>query len=325
MRMIAAFFGLCAPQALPSHVSCSYHDFKRVERLVKPAISVYLEKRPSMPVKLQCCILGGVLGVALVVTSCQTVQTTRGGVVGVDRPQQMSVFTPSAEEVAATASQQYLQVKQVASQKGVLNRDPVQTARVQHIAQRLIPHTAVFRDDAVRWQWEVNVLTSPEVNAWCMPGGKMAVYTGLLKQLEPTDAELAAVMGHEIAHALREHVREGMGRQQATAVGTAVGSAVLEYFTGVNPGELGHTFTQAMFVLPHSRENEQEADRIGVELAARAGYDPRAAVSLWQKMAAAGGEQPSQWLSTHPAHETRIRDLQDYAQRVLPLYETAEK
>ena len=118
---------------------------------------------------------------------------------------------------------------------------------------------------------------------------------------------------------------EGMGRQQATAAGTAVGAAVLEYFTGVNPGELGHTFTQAMFVLPHSREHEQEADRIGVELAARAGYDPRAAVALWQKMAARDGGQPPQWLSTHPAHETRIRDLQDYAQRVLPLYALAEQ
>ena len=116
-----------------------------------------------------------------------------------------------------------------------------------------------------------------------------------------------------------------MGQQQATAVGTAVGAAVLEYFTGVNPGELGHTFTQAMFVLPHSREQEQEADRMGVELAARAGYDPRAAVALWQKMAARGGGQPPQWLSTHPAYATRIRDLQAYAQRVLPLYAQAAK
>ena len=177
------------------------------------------------------------------------------------------------------------------------------------MAQRLIPHTAVFRDDAVRWQWQVNVLTSPEVNAWCMPVNAMAVYTGLLQQLRSPTTNSRPSWAAEIAHALREHVREGMGRQQATAVGTAVGAAVLEYFTGVNPGELGHTFTQAMFVLPHSREHEQEADRIGVELAARAGYDPRAAVALWQKMAARDGGQPPQWLSTHPAHETRIRDL----------------
>src|SRR5262249_35531580 len=180
-----------------------------------------------------------VLSAFLMVTSCQTVQTTRGGVVGIDRPQQMAVFTPSAAEVTATAQQQYLQVMQGAAHKGALNRDPTQTARVQHIVQRLIPHTAVFRDDAVRWPWQVNVLTSNEINAWCMPGGQMAVYTGLLTQLALTDDELAAVLGHEIEHALREHVRERMGRQQATEVGTAVGAAVLEYFTGVNPGEWG--------------------------------------------------------------------------------------
>src|SRR5262245_6132077 len=160
-------------------------------------------------------LLVAVLGASLMVTSCQTVQTTRGGVVGVDRPQQMSVFTPSEAEVAATAQQQYLQVIQGAAHKGALNRDPTQTARVQHVAQRLIPHTAVFRDDAVRWPWQVNVVTSQEINAWCMPGGKMAVYTGLLTQLALPDDELAAVLGHEIAHALREHVREEMGRQQA--------------------------------------------------------------------------------------------------------------
>jgi predicted Zn-dependent protease len=278
-----------------------------------------------MQAKIKRCILGYAFGVSLVVTGCQTVHTTRGGEVGVDRSQQMSVFTPSTVEVAATARQQYLQATRVADRRGALNRDPTQTERVRRIAQQLIPHTAVFRDDAVRWQWQINVLTSDDVNAWCMPGGKIAVYTGLIEQLEITDDELAAVMGHEIAHALREHVREGMGRQQATAVGTAVGSAVLEHFTGVRLGKLGHTFTQAMFVLPNSREQEQEADRIGVELAARAGYDPRAAVSLWQKMAASGGGQPPQWLSTHPSHETRIRDLQDYAQRVLPLYEKAQK
>jgi predicted Zn-dependent protease len=278
-----------------------------------------------MPAKINRRILGWACGACLVMTGCQTVQTTRGGAVGVDRPQQMSMFTPSAAEVDATAAQQYQQVSQVAREKGALNRDPAQTERVRRIAQRLIPHTAVFRDDAVHWQWQVNVLTSNEVNAWCMPGGKIAVYTGLIEQLDVTDDELAAVMGHEIAHALREHARERMGRQQATAMGAAVGSAVLEAFTGVNPGQLGDTFAQAMFVLPNSRENEQEADRIGVELAARAGYDPRAAVSLWQKMAAAGGGQPPQWLSTHPSHETRIRDLQDYAQRVLPLYEQAKK
>ena len=278
-----------------------------------------------MQAKIKRYLLWCTIGAFLMLIGCQTVQTTRGGEVGVDRPQKMSVFTPSAEQVDAVARQQYLQVAQAADKAGALNRDPTQTERVRRIAQRLIPHTAVFRDDAVRWQWQVNVLTSDEVNAWCMPGGKIAVYTGLIEQLKITDDELAAVMGHEIAHALREHARERMGRQQATAVGSALGSAALEIFTGVRLGELGDAFAQAMFVLPNSRENEQEADRIGVELAARAGYDPRAAVSLWQKMAAGGGGQPPQWLSTHPSHETRIRDLQDYSQRVLPLYEKAKQ
>lgn len=263
---------------------------------------------------------------ALVITGCQTVQTTRGGVVGVDRKQQMSVLTPSPQQVDQAARQQYQQVLGQAQQKGALNIDARQTERVRAIAQRLIPHTAVFRDDAPRWNWEVNVLVSDQVNAWCMPGGKIAVYTGLIDKLKITDAELAAVMGHEIAHALREHARERMGRQQATALGTAVGSAVLEIFTGVRLGQVGDALTQAVFVLPNSRENEQEADRIGVELAARAGYDPRAAITLWEKMTkTSGGNAPPQWLSTHPSHETRIRDLQDYSQRVLPLYEQARK
>lgn len=169
------------------------------------------------------------------------------------------------------------------------------------------------------------MLTSDEINAWCMAGGKIGVNTGLIEQLQLTDDELAAIMGHEIAHALREHTRERMGRQQTTALGTAVGSAVLEKFSGVRLGQLDDIFAKVMFVLPNNREGEQEADRIGVELAARAGYDPRASVSLWQKMAAVSGKSSPQWLSTHPSHETRTRDLQDYSQRVLPLYEKAKR
>lgn len=257
-------------------------------------------------------------GLALAITGCQTVQTTRGGVVGVERTQRMAV---SAQQVDSAARQQYSQILVEADKKGLLNRDAKQTERVRAIAQRLIPHTAVFRDDAPRWQWEVNVIASDQVNAWCMPGGKIAVYTGLIEKLKISDDELAAVIGHEIAHALREHARERISRQMAAGVGLAA----VEILTGVRLGDLGQMLAQSMFVLPNSRENEQEADRIGVELAARAGYDPRAAVTLWNKMAGQGGGQPPQWLSTHPSHETRIRDLQDYSQRVLPLYEQAKK
>jgi predicted Zn-dependent protease len=262
------------------------------------------------------------LAVALFITGCQTVQTTRGGAVGVDRPQQMSALAPSAQQVDSAARQQYSQVLQEANKKGQLNRDAKQTERVRAITQKLVPHTAVFRDDAPRWQWEVNVITSDQVNAWCMPGGKIAVYTGLIDKLKLTDEELAAVIGHEIAHALREHARERMSR----AAPVQIGAQVLGALYGRGAGDLGAMFGQAFFVLPNSRENEQEADRIGVELSARAGYDPRAAITLWTKMGQASGNgQPPQWLSTHPSHETRVRDLTDYSQRVLPLYERARK
>jgi predicted Zn-dependent protease len=260
---------------------------------------------------------------AALLASCQTVQTTQGGEVGVTRKQTMTSLVTS-KEVEQQATQQYTQVLAQAQKKGVLNEDPQQVKRVRAIAARLIPQVTAFRPDAVNWKWEVNVLTSKDINAWCMPGGKIAVYTGLIERLKLTDDELAAVMGHEIAHALREHARERMGRQMATQTATAIGAIALEIFTGVRlDPQLAGTFTQAMFVLPNSRENEQEADLIGIELAARAGYDPRAAITLWQKMGQAGGGGPPEWLSTHPNNETRLRDLQNDVAKVMPLYEKA--
>lgn len=261
----------------------------------------------------------------LAALGCQSVQTTEGGVVGVERKQQMTSFV-SAREVEQKAAQEYSQLMTEAQKKGLLNQSPQHVQRVRTTAQRLIPHVNAFRQDALDWKWETNVLTSKEVNAWCMPGGKVAVYTGLIERLNLTDAELAAVMGHEIAHALREHARERIGRQMATQTGTVIGAVALEIFTGIriDPGLAG-TVSQAAFVLPNSREAEQEADRIGVELAARAGYDPRAAITLWQKMAKLGGSAPPQWLSTHPSNETRLRDLEVYVQKVMPLYEATPR
>jgi predicted Zn-dependent protease len=261
----------------------------------------------------------------LAVVGCQSVETTEGGVVGVDRRQSMTSLV-SAKEIEQQAAQEYGQLMAQAQKKGVLNQNPQQLQRVRAAAQRLIPHTRVFRPDATAWKWEANVLTSKDVNAWCMPGGKIAVYTGLIERLNATDDELAAVMGHEIAHALREHARERIGRQMATQTGTTLGAIALEIFTGVRiDPQLAGTVSQAAFVLPNSREAEQEADRIGVELAARAGYDPRAAITLWQKMAKLGGGSQPEWLSTHPSHETRLKDLEIYAQKVMPLYQAASR
>jgi predicted Zn-dependent protease len=250
---------------------------------------------------------------------CQTVDTTKSGVVGVDRDQRMMV---SADEVNAGAAKAYQQMMAEAKAKNVLDRDAGQVQRIQAITKRLIAQTPTFRDDAAKWPWEVHVITIDEVNAWCMPQGKMAMYTGLIQKLNATDDELAAVMGHEIAHALREHSREQISRQMGAQLGIGVVGALL----GI--GELGQSIAgqvaNVTLNLPKSREAETEADRIGIELAARAGYNPEAAIALWEKMAKLSSSQPPKWLSTHPPHEDRIADLRNYAQKVRPLYQAAK-
>src|SRR5262249_5683340 len=264
--------------------------------------------------------------VLLVLAACST--TTEEGTVGVQRSQLLLV---SSAELDKEAAAQYTQVIQTESPKGNVNRDPQQAERVRNIAKRLIPQTAVFRKDAVEWKWEVNVITSPEVNAWCMPGGKIAVYTGLIEKLQITDDELAAVMGHEISHALRQHGRERASQQMAASAGASLAGAVADIFLP-GSGQLATAGAgagaQVGVLLPYSRVHETEADRMGVELAARAGYDPRAAIVLWQKMAKLSGGSASQssiaaFLSTHPTNEARIKDLTDFSQKVLPLYEEA--
>jgi predicted Zn-dependent protease len=261
-----------------------------------------------------------VLPILALATACQTVRTTQAGAVGVDREQSMMVSQASVDKAS---TQQYQQVLQLARRKNLLNRKPEEVQRVRDIAMRLIPQTRHFRPDAPDWRWEVNVFSSDQLNAWCMPGGKIAVYSGLMERLDLNDEELAAVMGHEIAHAIREHARERMSRSMATGLGVSVLGAVLGV-GGLGQDMMGKV-AQVTFELPNSRLHETEADRIGVELAARAGYDPQAAVSLWEKMARFSGGAPPQWLSTHPNHESRQHDLADYAQRVMPLYEAARQ
>jgi len=264
-------------------------------------------------------VVGVAAGGALMFAGCAT--TTEKGAVGVERSQFLLVSSAEMDKSAAAAYQKVIKEQ---SAKGAVNKDPQQVERVRGIAARIIPHTAVFRKDAPGWKWEVNVITSPEINAWCMPGGKIAFYTGILEKLQLTDDEAAAIMGHEIAHALREHGRERASQQLATSVGASAVGVVL----GIGQGgaDLVGMVGQVTFLLPYSRLHETEADRIGVELAARAGYDPRAAIALWQKMAKmSGGGGPPALLSTHPSNEERIKDLGGFSQRVLPLYEQAQK
>lgn len=264
----------------------------------------------------------GALAAALLLASCTQVQTTQGGAVGIGRTQRMAV---SEQQIEQAARQQYSEVLADARKKGTLNRDAAQVSRMRSIASRLIAQTAVFRPDARSWQWEQNLITAPEVNAWCMPGGKIAVYTGLIEKLRISDDELAAVLGHEIAHALREHARERASQQVGTDLASA-GAEILGAIYGIEGlGKVASTGLQLGIGLPNSRLHETEADRMGVELAARAGFDPRAAISLWQKMAQVGSSAPPEFLSTHPSRESRISDLSDYAQRVMPLYEQSRR
>jgi predicted Zn-dependent protease len=256
--------------------------------------------------------------VATALAGCQTVQTTQPGAVGVERQQSMLL---SSNEVNQSAAQAYDQVLAAADKKGQVNQDPVLLERIRRVSKRLIPQTGVFRADAPGWDWEVNLISSKELNAWCMPGGKIAFYTGLIERLKLTDDEVAAIMGHEIAHALREHGRERASQAMAQGIALSIIGAV----AGVSRSgmDLTQVVLNVTLNLPNSRAHETEADRIGVELAARAGYDPRAAVNVWEKMAKAADGAPPEILSTHPAPATRIADLKVYAARVMPLYEEA--
>lgn len=261
---------------------------------------------------LVLCVLAGLAACA---------STTRGGAVGADRRQLMLL---SSSQVNQMAAQAYTQTLEQAKKDRKLNTDAPQVKRVRAIAARLIPQVGAFRADAQQWAWEVNVIESPELNAWCMQGGKIAVYTGIIEQLKLNDAELAAIMGHEMAHALREHSREQLSRSMATQLGVSIGAAYLGL--GQLGADMVNQGASLMLALPNSRDAETEADRIGVELAARAGYDPRAAISVWQKMTKLNaGKQPPEWLSTHPSHNKRIQDLSRYAQVVMPLYERAKR
>lgn len=255
----------------------------------------------------------------VLLAGCQSDPTTQNSAVGVDRKQR---FLVSEQEVDQASAQAYQQVLAQAKKQGALDKDAAALQRVKAIVSRLIPATGALRADAPKWPWEVHVLSSDEVNAWCMAGGKIAVYTGLLDKLKPTDAELANVIGHEMGHALREHVREQVSRQAGEQLALGVVGAVFNVPDVAQ--QLAPMLLDVTFNLPHSRSQETEADKIGVELAARAGYDPKAAITLWQKMGKLGGAKPPQILSTHPSDETRMKTLSAITDQVMPLYQAAK-
>jgi len=265
--------------------------------------------------------------VALTCTFCASPLLARDGV---DVQQQSSAFARlvAADDVEQSARQQYGQLLKAAAEKNALAPDDhPQVIRLRRIAKDLIPHAYEWNPRARDWKWEVNLIGSSQINAFCMPGGKIAFYSGILKQLELTDDEVAMVMGHEMAHALREHARERMGKAAATNGLATIGSTVASVFFGVNPNLTDFVAKQGanLLSLKFSRDDETEADLVGMELAARAGFDPRAGITLWQKMAEANKGAPPQWLSTHPSGGSRIEEIQANLPKVLPLYERAKK
>lgn len=229
----------------------------------------------------------------------------------------------SAEQIEQAAAQQYRELLRKAAEQGALApANHPQLVRLRRIAERLIPHTYEWNSRARRWNWEVNLIGARQINAFCMPGGKIAFFLGILEQLRLTDDEIAMVMGHEMTHALREHAREQMGKNLATRGAIEIGAALFGL------GDLARTAAGVggqLLTLRFGREDETEADLVGLELAARAGFDPRAGVTLWQKMAAANKGAPPEFLSTHPSGPSRIRDIESNIPKVERLYERAAR
>tara|TARA_R110002049_G_scaffold111854_7_gene261191 strand:+ start:3423 stop:4235 length:813 start_codon:yes stop_codon:yes gene_type:complete len=258
---------------------------------------------------------------ASLIAGCAT--TTNNSFSGVERTQ--FLMLPSGS-VDAMSGQAYNETLEKAKTEKTLNTDAAMLKRVTTISNKLIAQVGIFRSDAPKWAWEVNVEKNDQLNAYCMPGGKIMVYSGLVEKIDATDDELAAVIGHEIAHALREHGRERMSQAYVQQYGIqALAALAGDGITGALATQGAQLGTQLFFSLPNSREQEREADRIGLELAARAGYNPNAAVTLWQKMTAENPAAPPEFLSTHPASQNRINDLQALAPKVMPLYEAAIK
>jgi predicted Zn-dependent protease len=245
----------------------------------------------------------------LLVSACATSPTGR-----------RQLMLVSEQQAISASKEAYIETMTPLKEEGKLNNDPRLAKRVDLITGRLVAQAVKMRPDSANWEWSVGVIDDPEtVNAWCMAGGRMAIYTGLISKVDPTDDELAQVMGHEIAHALANHTAEKMSVAMATQMGVMV-AGVASDRPGVAMTGAALAATLAI-TLPNSRTAESEADRIGIELAARAGYDPHAAASLWEKMAKVGGSRSPEFLSTHPAPENRMQHLNELVPQMMPYYQ----
>lgn len=256
---------------------------------------------------------------ALVLVACAS--TTRPGAIGVTRQQLLIVPSETVERMANVHySNQYNKAKTA----GRLVESGPEFERLKKIGGRLIPQTAVFRDDTRQWKWHLSLIDAPILNATCAPGGKITFYTGIIRQLNLTDDEIAAIMGHEIAHAIREHGREKVS--QALGQQLVVSLAAARTRTPEQTAVLANQVADILYTLPHSRDTESEADKVGLELMARAGYDPGAAINVWRKMTRVAGDHSKlEFLATHPSHATRISELTKLQPVVRPLYEAAPR
>src|SRR5436189_1264026 len=263
-------------------------------------------------------IIASVVGLAIAASVPATAQLAKedDGGVKVRRLSMMRNLV-SAAKLEQAALQQYDQLRsQATTRNALIAADDPLAKRVQRVAQDLLPHAAKWNPRAKDWKWDITVIKTPTINALCMPGGKIAVFSGILDALKLTDDELAVVLGHEMAHALREHARAREAKVTLTNVGTlAIGLVI-----GGNMGELARQ-GGGLLALKFNRDDEKDADLIGMEIAARAGYDPEAGITLWQKMGQViGGARPP-WLSTHPSSEDRLKRLRGAMKDVAKLYE----
>ncbi len=277
----------------------------------------------TLPCRLAALALAAALGMGAAQAQQQVPDQDEGGIRVQRGGASVRQIVP-VEVIEQQASQEYEQLKQEAqSKRTLLGDNNPQVLRLRAIAKRILPETPRWNERAKQWKWEVNLINSRQVNAFCMPGGKIAFYSGLLDQLKLTDDEVAMVMGHEIAHALQEHARERAAKSEITNLGANV---ISQLFGFGNLGNMALGTGAQLLTLRFSRSDETEADLVGMDIAARAGYDPRASVSLWQKMGAisqASAQSGSEFLSTHPSGRTRIAELEKHMPEVLPLYARA--